>query len=223
MHKRFFYMVSMLFFISTLSYATTFRKHRVNPHPITATKFELTDQDGNYIKTVDLTGKDFIVVSVREPGSDGEMYAVDRDGTIWWHGRISSGAGGGKLVNKNGKLVPTGGHETNSNIFHILIKRRFHMSKTHPDPSGKNNMDFELQFTQDGQALHLGNIHAMSHGCIHVGRQDISALFKWAHVGMPVVVMRGHYKQFLQKEVEQFKENIKEYDAQMGVRTKEKL
>jgi len=206
--------------LSTLTLnAATYRKHRVNPHPITATKFELTDVDGNYIKTVDLTGKDFIVVSVREPGSDGEMYAVDKDGTIWWHGKISSGAGGGHLKKKNGKLVPVGGHETNSNIFHILVKRRFHMSKTHPDPRGINNMDFELQFTQDGQALHLGNTAAMSHGCIHVGRQDISALFKWAHVGMPVVVMRGHYKQFLNKEVKQFKEDIKEYDAERGVKS----
>jgi len=209
--------LTMLF--GTLLNAVTYRKHRVNPHPVTATKFELTDVDGNYIRTVDLTGKDFIVVSVREPGSDGQMYAVDRDGTIWWHGLISSGAGGGKLEKKQGKLVPVGGHETNSNLFHILAKRRFHMSKTHPNPNGINNMDFELQFTQDGQALHLGNTAAMSHGCIHVGRQDISALFKWAHIGMPVIVMRGHYKQFLSKEVKQFKEDIKEYDAERGERS----
>jgi hypothetical protein len=206
-------------FISSLLYAQTYRKHRVNPHPVTATKFELTDINGNYIRTVDLTGKDFIVVSVREPGSDGQVYAVDSDGTIWWHGLISSGAGGGKLEKEHGKLVPVGGHETNSNVFHILAKRRFHMSKTHPDPRGINNMDFELQFTPDGQALHLGNTAAMSHGCIHVGRQDISALFKWAKVGMPVVVMRGSYKQFLSEEVEQFKEDIKEYDAERGIRS----
>jgi hypothetical protein len=92
------------------------------------------------------------------------------------------------------------------------------MSKTHPNPSGVNNMDFELQFTPDGQALHLGNTAAMSHGCIHVDRQDISALFKWATVGMPVVVMRGSYKQFLAKEVKQFKEDLKEYDAEEGIK-----
>ena len=217
MKKRSILLTLFLLFSITIN-AQTYRKHRVNPHPLTATKFELTDVNGNYIRTVDLTGKDFIVVSVREPGSDGEMYAVDRDGTIWWHGKISSGAGGGKLVKKNGKLVPVGGHETNSNIFHILAKRRFHMSKTHPDPSGVNNMDFELQFTPDGQALHLGHTSAMSHGCIHVGRQDISALFKWATVGMPVVVMRGSYKQFLAKEVKQFKEDLKEYDAKVGIK-----
>ena len=202
---------------SGMAEATQYRKHRVNIKALSATKFELTDVNHENPHIRDLAGKDFIVVSVREPGSDGEMYAVDRDGTIWWHAKISSGAGGGKLKKEHGKLVPVGGHETSNEIFKILVKRRFHMSKTHPAANGIDNMDFELQFTQDGQALHLGNTAAMSHGCIHVGRQDISALFKWAHVGMPVVIMRGHYKQFLKQEVEQFKEDIKEYDAETGV------
>ena len=192
--------------------ATEYRQHRVNIKALSATKFELTDVNLENPRIVDLKGKDFFVVSVREPGSDGTVYAVDKDGTIWWFGTISSGAGGGKLLKKNGKLVPRGGHETNNNLFHVLAKRRFHMSSTHPDPRGINNMDFEIQFTQDGQALHLGNIKAMSHGCIHVGRQDIGPLFKWAKVGMPVVVMRGHYKQFLNAEVSEFEDKLKAYD-----------
>lgn len=196
-----------------------YRKHRVNITPLSATRFELTDVNHENPHIVDLSGKDFFVVSVREPGSDGEVYAVDRDGTIWWHGTISSGAGGGHLERKKGKLVPVGGHETNNNIFKVLSKKRFHMSKTHPDPNGIDNMDFEIQFTPDGQALHLGNTAAMSHGCIHVGRQDIGALFKWAKIGMPVVVMRGHYRQFLAKEVGQFQEDLKEYDAERGIKT----
>ena len=192
--------------------ATEYRKHRVNIKALSATKFELTDVNFENPKIVDLKGKDFFVVSVRETGSDGTVYAVDKDGTIWWFGTISSGAGGGKLVKKNGKLIPRGGHETNNNLFHVLAKRRFHMSSTHPDPRGINNMDFEIQFTRDGQALHLGNIRAMSHGCIHVGRQDIGPLFKWAKVGMPVVVMRGHYKQFLNAEISEFEDKLKDYD-----------
>ena len=36
---------------------------------------------------------------------------------------------------------------------------------------------------------------------------------------MPAVVMRGHYRQFLQKEIEQFKENIREYDTERDVRS----
>jgi lipoprotein-anchoring transpeptidase ErfK/SrfK len=192
--------------------AKHFRKHRVNIKALSATKFELTNVNFEHPRIVNLKGKDFFVVSVREPGSDGRVYAVDRDGTIWWNGRISSGAGGGHLTKKGNKMVPRGGHETNNNLFHVLAKRRFHMSSTHPSKNGVNNMDFEVQFTHDGQALHLGNTAMMSHGCIHVGRQDISALFKWAKVGMPVVIMRGHYSQFLSKEIGQFKEDIKEYN-----------
>jgi hypothetical protein len=208
--------LAVLVMFSGIAEATQYRKHRVNIKALSVTEFELTDIKHENPHIRNFSGKDFIVVSVREPGSDGQMYAVDRDGTIWWHGKISSGAGGGKLVKKNGKLVPVGGHETSNNVFKILVKRRFHMSKTHPSADGVDNMDFELQFTQDGQALHLGHTSAMSHGCIHVGRQDISTLFKWAHVGMPVIIMRGHYKQFLTQEVAQFKEDLKEYDAETG-------
>ena len=211
--KKIVSFLAVLIMFSSIAEATQYRKHRVNIKALSTTKFELTDVNHKNPHVRDFTGKDFIVVSVREPGSDGQMYAVDRDGTIWWHATISSGAGGGYL--KNGKTV-VGGHETSNNVFKILLKRRFHMSKAHPAANGVNNMDFELQFTQDGQALHLGHTAAMSHGCIHVGRQDISALFKWAHVGMPVIVMRGHYNQFLKQEVTQFKEDMKEYDAETG-------
>jgi len=201
-----------ILYLLTIGNATEFRKHRVNIKALSVTKFELTDINFENPKMVDLKGKDFFVVSVREPGSDGRVYAVDKDGTIWWNGVISSGAGGGHLESKNSKLVPKGGHETNNNLFHVLAKRRFHMSKTHPAENGVNNMDFEIQFTQDGQALHLGNTAMMSHGCIHVGRQDISALFTWAKVGMPVIVMRGSYMQSLQQELKQFENDIKSYD-----------
>jgi len=194
-------LVSLLF--SGHLYAKEFkREHKYNIKALSATEFEITDKNFQNPVVRNLLGKDFIVVSVREPGSDGQLYAVDRDGTIWWHGTISSGA--------------SGGHETSNGIHKVLLKRRFHMSKTHPSPDGINNMDFELQFTQDGQALHLGNIAAMSHGCIHVGRQDISAMFKWAKVGMPIVIMRGPYKQFLKQEVEQFREDLHEYNAATG-------
>jgi len=199
--KKMLLILLVVLTLTNILTAATYKKQRLNPIPVSKTKFEIYDANGNYVKAVDLTGKDFIVVSVREPGSDGQMYAVDRDGTIWWHGLISSGASG---------------HETTSGIHRILLKRRFHMSSKYPDPSGVNNMDFELQFTQDGQALHLGNTAAMSHGCIHVGRQDISALFKWANVGMPVVLMRGNYKQFLKQEVDQFREDLREYNAATG-------
>jgi len=204
--------VLVLLCLVNIAEATEYRKHRVNIKALSTTKFEMTDTNWENPKIVDLKGKDFFVVSVREPGSDGRVYAVDSDGTIWWNGQISSGAGGGRLIEKEGKLIPKGGHETNNDLFYVLAKRRFHMSSTHPSADGVNNMDFEIQFTHDGQALHLGNIAAMSHGCIHVGRQDISPLFKWAKVGMPVVIMRGNYIQHLNEEIKAFQKDIKTYD-----------
>ena len=192
----------MLMFVSSSEASAFKKKHKHNIKALSVTKFEVSDSNFQNTRVVDLSGKDFFVVSVREPGSDGQVYAVDRDGTIWWHGLISSGA--------------AGGHETTNGMHKVLLKRRFHMSKTHPNKNGIDNMDFEVEFTSDGEALHLGNTAAMSHGCVHVGRQDISSLFKWARVGMPVVVMRGPYKQFLKQEVEQFKEDLKEYDAATG-------
>jgi len=215
MKKIFLSLTFVLLYMST-SDAASYRKHRVNVKPLTRTSFELTDVNSENPHVVDLKGKDFFVISVREPGSDGRVYAVDKDGTIWWMGVISSGAGGGTLVKKGNKLVPRGGHETSNDIFKILLKRRFHMSQTHPNPNGINNMDFELLFTQDGEALHLGNTAAMSHGCIHVGRQNISTLFKWAKVGMPVVVMRGSYYPFVEDEIVQFKKDLKAYNRETG-------
>ena len=60
--------------------------------PVSKTLFKILDDNGNLIQEVDLKGQEFIVVSVREPGSDGRFYAVDRDGVVWWTGIITSGA-----------------------------------------------------------------------------------------------------------------------------------
>ena len=87
------------------------------------------------------------------------------------------------------------------------------MSKAHPSANGVNNMDFEMQFTQDGDALHLGNPKALSHGCIHVGRKDVEAMFKWVEVGTTIIIMRGHYGQFLNQELQGFQKDIKAYDG----------
>ena len=211
MKKIVLYALALTVMLSTTQ-AQEFRKHRVNIKALSTTAFELTDVDHKHPRIRDFRGQDFIVVSVREPGSDGAIYAVDKGGVIWWQGSIASGAGGGKLIDKNGKYIVEGGHETSNNIFKILAKRRFHMSKTHPSADGVNNMDFELQFTPDGQALHLGNVNGMSHGCIHVAKEDISSLFKWSKVGMPVIIMRGNYKQHLNTEVKSFQKDIEAYN-----------
>ncbi len=165
--------------------------------PLSITEFKVTDKHGN-TKIVNLKGKKFVVVSVSEPGSEGKSYAVDEDGTIWWVDKISSGA--------------YGGHETPNGIFPIILKRRYHMSAAHPSASGINNMDFEMLFTNQGHALHLGNTKALSHGCIHVGRKDVEAMFKWVDTHTKVVIMRGNYGQFLNQELKAFQEDIKAYD-----------
>ena len=164
--------------------------------PLSITKFEIKDKNGN-TKIVDLKGKKFVVVSVSEPGSEGKSYAVDEDGTIWWVDKISSGA--------------YGGHETPNGVFPVILKRRYHMSAAHPSSNGVNNMDFEMLFTNQGHALHLGNTRALSHGCIHVGRKDVEAMFKWVDTKSKVVIMRGNYHQFLDQELKQFKKDVQAY------------
>jgi len=174
-----------------------FKKQNTMITPLSRTKFEVTGKHGK-TRVVDLKGKKFIVVSVSEPGSEGASYAVDEDGTIWWLDKISSGA--------------YGGHETPNGIYPILLKRRYHMSASHPSKSGINNMDFEMLFTQYGHALHLGNVRALSHGCIHVGRKDVETMFKWVDLKTKVVIMRGNYRQFLDQEISGFKKELKNYD-----------
>lgn len=174
-----------------------FKKQKTTITPLSRTKFEVTDAKGN-THVVDLKGKKFIVVSVSEPGSEGESYTVDEDGTIWWVDKIASGA--------------YGGYETPNGIYSILLKRLYHMSATHPLPGGVNNMDFEMLFTNQGHALHLGNVKALSHGCIHVGRKDVETMFKWVDLKTKVVIMRGKYRPYLDKEISDFKDELKRYD-----------
>lgn len=157
----------------------------VSVYPLAKDYFSVVDNDG-YEKIVDLRGKDFIVVTLREVNSDGRFYAVDRDGCVWMNGVISSGAVG---------------HRTPTGIHKVLWKKRRHMSTKYPDPSGINNMDFSMFFTPQGHALHLGNVNAMSHGCIHVSSHKIQGLFNWGKINIPVVVMRGNYYRFVQNEL----------------------
>ncbi len=145
--------------------------------PLSKTEFLYINKSGNE-KVVDMTGKDFILVSVREENSDGRFYAVDRDGTVWLSGGISSG--------EEIKFTPSG-------IWKILRKMRFYTSKRYPEADGSNNMNHSLFFTNWGHALHEGNINQTSHGCIHVDKEDISSLYKWAWHGMPVLTTRHKY------------------------------
>ncbi len=149
--------------------------------PLSKTKFAVMGNNGEE-KIVDLSGEDYIVVSLREKDADGAAYAIDRDGVIWWAAIISSGAKG---------------HETPSGIYTIFRKERFYMSKSYPEASGINNMDFSLWFTQQGHAIHMGNDDAMSHGCIHVGPKGAESMFNWATKNKTkVVITREHFMPF---------------------------
>ncbi len=157
--------------------------------PLSVTKFKIIDDNGME-QIYDLTGQEFIVVSVREPGSDGRFYAVDRDGVVWWTGIITSGADD---------------YKTPSGIYTVLRKKRYYMSKKYPDEDGVNNMDFSIFFTNQGHALHMGSVNWMSHGCIHIAPKDIPVIYHWAKIGeTKVVVTRKSYMPFAKKYLVKF-------------------
>ncbi len=152
--------------------------------PIAKTVFKLIKNHHESI--VDLTGKNFILVSVRERGSDGRFYAVDRDGTVWWSGPVTSGA--------TEFRSPSG-------IFTIIQKKRYHMSTLFPDESGVNNMDYMMKFTNGGHALHQGSVDWMSHGCIHIDPRDVPVIYHWATFNTRVVITRHSYMPFAQEDL----------------------
>lgn len=140
----------------------------------------------NHENIVDLTGKNFILVSVREQGSDGRFYAVDKDGTVWWSGAVTSGAP--KFRSPSG-------------IFPIIQKKRYHMSTLFPDESGVNNMNYMMKFTNGGHALHEGSVNWMSHGCIHIDPKDVPVIYKWSNFKTKVVITRHTYMPFAKEDL----------------------
>jgi len=163
--------------------------------PFSKTEFTYIDRAGNE-RDIDLTGKDFIFVSVREEDSDGRFYAVDRDGTVWLSGGISSGEEIG--------YTPSG-------VWSVKYKKRFYTSKKYPEPDGSNNMDYSLFFTDSGHALHKGSINHTSHGCIHVQENNIRRLFSWAGTGVPVLVSRHRYIHFARPDLKRIYLTEKQY------------
>jgi len=177
--RRSFIITILIILCVQFSHADDSAKSKV--FPLSKSKFAVLGNDGKE-KVVDLSGQDYIVASLREQGADGVAYAIDKDGVIWWAAVISSGAKG---------------NETPSGIFNIFRKERFYMSKSFPEVSGINNMDFSLWFTQQGHAIHMGNDAAMSHGCIHVGKKGAKSMFNWAKINKTkVVITREHFMPF---------------------------
>ena len=163
--------------------------------PLSKTEFSYINKQG-IEKFIDLTGKNFILVSVREENSDGRFYAVDVDGTVWLSGGISSG--------EEVEFTPSG-------KWKVLWKKRYHTSSLYPEADGSNNMDYSLFFTNWGHAIHKGSIDNTSHGCIHVGQADIQVLYKWANVGMPVLMTRHRYMHFARSDLRRIYTKVKKY------------
>lgn len=154
--------------------------------PVSKTVFKVVNLNTQKEKTIDLTGKNFIIVSVREAGSDGRFYAVDRDGTVWWSGAVTSGA--------DEFRSPSG-------VFPVIEKKRYHMSTLFPDESGDNNMNYMMKFTNSGHALHEGSVDWMSHGCIHIDPKDVPVIYKWSTFKTKVVITRYSYMPFAQEDL----------------------
>lgn len=154
--------------------------------PVSKTSFKIVNLQTDEEKIVDLTGENFILVSVREKGSDGRFYAVDKDGTVWWSGPVTSGA-------------PE--YRSPSGVFPIIQKKRYHMSTEYPDESGVNNMDYMMKFTHYGHALHKGSVDWMSHGCIHIDPKDVHVIYKWSNFKTKVVVTRHTYMPFAKDDL----------------------
>jgi len=163
--------------------------------PLSKTEFTYFNKKG-IEQEIDLTGKNFILVSVREEDSDGRFYAVDSDGTVWLSGGISSG--------EEVAFTPSG-------KWKVLRKERFYTSKEFPEEDGNNNMDYSLFFTYDGHAIHKGNIDNTSHGCIHVHDVDITMLYNWAKLHMPVLVTRHRYMHFARPDLKRIYGTEKKY------------
>lgn len=188
------YIVSPLLLVTSLLHGEEVQESYpfkgVETIPISKTIFKLVNTAHERI--VDLTGKNFIVVSVREVGSDGRFYAVDVDGTVWWSGPVTSGAPEFKS--------PSG-------IFNIIQKKRYHMSNAFPDESGINNMNYMMTFTKRGHALHEGSVDWLSHGCIHIDPKDVPTLYRWSNFKTKVVITRHSYMPFAREDLRRIYKN----------------
>jgi len=182
-------------FVNTLLFISFLTAQPRELIPLSKTEFSYINKQG-IERIIDLTGKDFILVSVREENSDGRFYAVDKDGTVWLSGGVSSG--------EEVEFTPSG-------KWKVLRKKRLHTSSLYPEADGSNNMDYSLFFTNWGHAIHKGNIEQTSHGCIHVGQADIQVLYKWADLGMPVLMTRHRYMHYARPDLRRIYTDVKHY------------
>jgi len=75
------------------------------------------------------------------------------------------------------------------------------MSTQYPDPSGVNNMNYMMKFSNGGHALHEGSVDWMSHGCIHIDPKDIPVIYKWSNYKTKIVITRHTYMPFAKEDL----------------------
>ena len=156
--------------------------------PYSKSEFEINGKNYNFY------GEDYIIVELsKHNGGAGNFYAIDRDGTLWLSGPVSAGRPEGKR------------YKTRPGLYRINYKRRYHMSSKYPESSGINNMDYSM-FFNGGIALHKGSVYSFSHGCVHVSRKDVPALFNWSKKGMKVIVSNYPIRGILRNDLEKIGE-----------------
>jgi len=103
-----------------------------------------------------------------------EAYAYE-DGELQFSGWVSTG--------KPGHRTPTG-------RFRVLEKDIDHVSSKYPEPNGGAEMHYMLRLTDSGIAMHLGYVpnYPASHGCIRMENGFAQKMYRWAHVGTPVLI-----------------------------------
>jgi lipoprotein-anchoring transpeptidase ErfK/SrfK len=91
------------------------------------------------------------------------------------------------------------GKETTAGRYSIFRKEKKYVSKTYG-----SEMPYTMFFTADGKAIHGTQLSALrsylhsylteslgSQGCVGLTDDDAKALFEWAPIGTPVVVITG--------------------------------
>ena len=130
----------------------------------------------SYLKQPEIQGTDCsyenaVVVSLNENGTG--SFITCKDYTITRNGPVTSGR--------------PQNHRTPRGNFKIGWQAKEWDSKTYPSTDGTRNMDY-ASFFNNGIALHAGSVRALSHGCVHMRRNDARYVYENFGNGDAVIV-----------------------------------
>ncbi len=130
--------------------------------------------------------------SAAEPASTKELHVNIEQQTI-------SAIENGEEVYTFDVVTGRDGKETTAGRYSIFRKEKKYVSKTYG-----SEMPYTMFFTADGKAIHGTQLSALrsylhsyltesvgSQGCVGLTDDDAKALFEWAPIGTPVVVITG--------------------------------